>query len=100
AEEKLAKHLESLEELVEERTNELTKANQQLNQQIEERTKAGDELKKRTDELQTMVNAMAGREIRMAELKNVIEKLRAQIESEALTPVADDPLKEADKDYT
>ncbi len=100
AEEKLARHLESLEEIVEERTDELTKANQQLNQQIEERKKAGDELKKRTDELQNMVNAMAGRELRMVELKNVIEKLRAQIESEALTPVADDPLKEADKDYT
>ena len=49
AEEKLARHRESLEKLVEERTDELTKANQQLNQQIEERKKAGDELKKRTD---------------------------------------------------
>ncbi len=94
AEEKLARHLESLEELVEERTAELTKANQQLNQQIEERKKAGDELKKRTEELQTMVNAMAGREIRMAELKKVIEKLRAQLEEAGLTPVADDPLRE------
>ena len=94
AEEKLARHLESLEELVEERTHELTKANQQLNQQIEERQKAGDELKKRTDELQAMVNAMAGREIRMIELKKVIKKLRGQLEEAGMTPVADDPLKE------
>ncbi len=100
AEEKLARHLESLEELVEERTDELTKANQQLNQQIEERKKAGDELKKRTDELKAMVNAMAGREIRMVELKKLIKKLRVQIESAGLMPVADDPLKEAGKDYT
>ncbi len=121
AEEELEKHRKHLEELVEERTSdlkartaeleqantevaaindELTKANQQLNQQIEERKKAGDELKKRTDELQKSTNFMAGREIRMSELKKVIEKLHVQIESEGLTPVADDPLKEAGKDYT
>ena len=45
-------------------------------------------------------NAIAGREIRMIELKKVIEKLHAQIESEGLTPAADDPLKMAGKDYT
>jgi hypothetical protein len=89
-----------LEKKVEERTNELTKANQQLNHQIEERKKAGEELKKRTDELQTMVNSMAGREIRMVELKKVIEKLRAQLEETGLTPVADDPLKEVAKENT
>ena len=47
-----------------------------------------------------MVNAMADCEIRMVELKKVIEKLHAQIESEGLTPMADNPLKEAGKDYT
>jgi hypothetical protein len=41
-----------------------------------------------------MVNLMAGREVRMAELKKVIEKLRAQLEEAEMTPVADDPLKE------
>jgi len=35
---------------------------------------------------------MAGREVRMAELKGVIRKLRAQLEAVGLTPVADDPL--------
>jgi transcriptional regulator with GAF, ATPase, and Fis domain len=67
AEEELAKHREHLEGLVRERT----------------------------DELQKMVNLMAGREVRMAELKETIQKLRTQIESAGLTPVADDPLKEA-----
>ena len=66
AEEELAKHREHLEELV----------------------------RARTTELRTIVNAMAGREVRMAELKETIQKLRAQLEEAGLTPVADDPLKE------
>jgi PAS domain S-box-containing protein len=80
AEEELEKHRDHLEELV----------------------------KERTKKLQIAIDSMTGREIRMAELKNVIEKLRAQIveklraqiESEGLTPVANDPLKEIGKDYT
>ncbi len=64
-------------------------------QDITESKKAEDALKKSTAELQKMVNLMAGREVRMAELKEVIKKLRTQIESAGLTPVADDPLKEA-----
>jgi PAS domain S-box-containing protein len=63
-EEELRKHRERLEEMVEERTADLRR----------------------------MVNAMAGREIRMAELKDVIRKLRAQLEEAGLEPVADDPL--------
>jgi len=69
AEEELTKHREHLEELVKERTAELRKT----------------------------VNLMAGREVRMAELKEVLRKLRAQLESAGLTPVADDPLKETGK---
>ena len=65
-EEELEKHREHLEELVRERTT----------------------------ELQTIVNAMSGREVRMAELKETIRKLCAQLEEEGLTPVADDPLLE------
>jgi len=48
----------------------------------------------RTIELQKTINLMAGREVRMAELKEVIQKLRTQVEETGLTPVADDPLKE------
>ncbi len=66
AEEELAKHREHLEE----------------------------EVRKRTHELGSMVDAMAGRELRMVELKKVIKKLRAQMESAGMTPVADDPLME------
>jgi len=46
----------------------------------------------RTAELRNLVNAMAGREVRMAELKEVIRQLRAQLEAAGLTPAADDPL--------
>ncbi len=63
-------------------------------QDITERKKAEDALKKSTAELRTMVNAMAGREIRMAELKEAVQKLRTQVEEAGLIPEADDPLKE------
>lgn len=49
-------------------------------------------VEERTAELQKVINLMAGREVRMAELKKVIKKLRAQIEDAGMTPVADDPL--------
>jgi len=59
---------------------------------ITKRVQAEEEIKKRTTELREMVNLMAGREIRMAELKDVIRQLRAQLEEAGMTPVADDPL--------
>lgn len=46
----------------------------------------------RTEKLNILVQSMAGREVRMAELKKVIKKLRAQLEGEGMTPVANDPL--------
>ncbi len=51
-------------------------------------------VKERTKELQKAVNLMAGREVRMAELKEVIKKLRAQLLEAGLEPLYDDPLKE------
>ncbi len=48
----------------------------------------------RTDELQTTINLMAGREVRMADLKKVILKLRHQLMESGLDPVANDPLVE------
>jgi len=101
-----------LEELVEERTEEIIKANKALKLEIGERKKAEKELKKhrknlqatvkeRTAELseankrlQTIVTSMAGRESRMAELKETIQILRAQLESAGLIPEADDPLRQ------
>jgi DNA-binding response OmpR family regulator len=99
-----------LEQTVQERTRELTAANQQLHRlnnelthEIAERRRAEEELKKhheqleeivaqRTAELRRIINVMAGRELRMAELKKVIRKLRAQLKEAGLTPVANDPL--------
>lgn len=48
----------------------------------------------RTAELRRMVNLMAGREIRMHELKEVIRQLHCQITEAGLTPIAVDPLQE------
>ncbi len=78
-------------EQVKERTDQLLKANKEL----EQHQKHLEEMvRERTDKLQKTVNLMAGREIRMAELKETILKLRAQLEEEGLAPVADDPLRE------
>jgi len=60
----------------------LRRLNRGLEAQVEERTA----------ELQTMVDAMAGREIRMAELKEAVRALRAQLEEAGIEPAADDPL--------
>ena len=49
-------------------------------------------VQERTEELQNFVNLTAGREIRMAELKGVISKLRKQLIEAGQVPVADDPL--------
>ena len=57
-----------------------------LNRELEQR------VKDRTAELQKAVNLMAGREVRMAELKEVIKYLRNQIIESGLDPVIDDPL--------
>ncbi|MBT3391403.1 MAG: GAF domain-containing protein, partial [Chloroflexi bacterium] len=48
----------------------------------------------RTKELQTLVNLMAGREVRMAELKKTIKKLRKQLVDAGMEPIANDPLLE------
>lgn len=61
---------------------------------ITERKRSEEALEDRTAELQIMVNAMAGRENRMAELKEAIKELRAQLEQAGMTPVTDDPLNE------
>lgn len=87
----LQKAHDELEQRVKERTDELHKANEKLEQQRENLEQM---VRERTDKLQKTVNLMAGRELRMAELKKTIRKLHAQLEETGLTPVADDPLKE------
>ncbi|MBN2003281.1 MAG: GAF domain-containing protein [Anaerolineae bacterium] len=61
---------------------------------ITERVRAEQAVAQQTTELRKMVNAMAGREVRMAELKDVIRKLRAQLAKAGLEPMANDPLLE------
>jgi len=51
-------------------------------------------IEERTQELSKMVDRMTGRELRMAELKKVIDQLRKQLKESDLEPIAQDPLKE------
>jgi len=51
-------------------------------------------IEERTQELSKMVDHMTGRELRMAELKDVIDRLRDQLINNNLDPEAQDPLKE------
>ncbi|MCJ7733775.1 MAG: PAS domain S-box protein, partial [Anaerolineales bacterium] len=53
-------------------------------------------IEERTKELSKMVDFMAGREIRMSELKQVIDQLQGQLRDHNLKPVAQDPLKNMD----
>ena len=66
---------------------------------ITARKEAEEALLKKTSELQIMVNAMAGREVRMAGLKKVIKKLRAQLRDAGIEPIANDPLLDAAKEH-
>lgn len=62
---------------------------------------ARDELEKkvaeRTADLRKMVNLMAGREVRMAELKEIIRRLDAQLKAAGIEPAERDPLANNDK---
>ena len=47
----------------------------------------------RTETLETIRGATVDREVRMAELKDTIRKLRAQLEAAGIKPLTDDPFK-------
>ncbi len=64
-----------------------------LSEELEER------VSQRTADLRKFANAAAGREVRMAELKNVIRELRFQLKTAGLTPIANDPLL-GDREYS
>ncbi|MDF7801754.1 PAS domain S-box protein [Pontiellaceae bacterium B1224] len=66
---------------------ELRKSRDELELRVEERTK----------ELRTIVNAMAGRENRMAELKGVIQTLRTQLDQAGIA--AHDSIEQEDPDH-
>jgi PAS domain S-box-containing protein len=78
AEEELAQHRDHLEELVKQRTS---------------------ELQKQMEEQRNILELMAGREVRMANLKVVIAKLRQQLKDAGMTPIANDPLLDHNDDY-
>ena len=59
---------------------------------ITDRVRAQEELREQAAKLGELVGLMAGREVRMAELKKAIRQLRTQLEVAGLEPVADDPL--------
>ena len=95
---------EALIRKLEDKMVQLKEANRALKRDIAKRKRAEEALREahdklekrvreRTAELQEFVNLMAGREVRMIELKDVIRQLRAQLEEAGLTPVADDPLR-------
>ncbi|KAA3663702.1 MAG: PAS domain S-box protein [Chloroflexi bacterium] len=64
------------------KTEELRKLNEELDERVRERTA----------DLHQTVQLMAGREVRMADLKRVIKMLRKQLQNAGMKPVADDPL--------
>ena len=59
---------------------------------IEDANEMEKRVQKRTEELQNFVDLTVGRELRMAELKRVIDRLRNQLIEAGQVPVADDPL--------
>ena len=78
AEKELEKHRNHLEELVEQRTNELEA-----------------EMK----EHKTLFDMMISREVRMADLKKVIKSLRKQLWDNEIKPIANDPMLADDQEY-
>ena len=68
---------------------ELSKHRNHLEEMVAQRTT---ELQEKMDEQKTIMDLMAGREVRMAELKKVIRNLRIQLKDAGMEPVDDDPL--------
>jgi len=68
--------------------------NAQLYQEVQGHTAELEQaVDEKTESLRRTLKLMAGRENRMAELKDVIRQLRTQLIEAGLNPVADDPLK-------
>ena len=74
---------------------ELEKYRNHLEELVEERT---EELQAKMEEHVTLFDMMIGREVRMAELKKVIKRLREQLKDNEIIPIANDPLLGDDAD--
>jgi PAS domain S-box-containing protein len=59
---------------------------------ISQRRRLERELQDKFEQQRKLLRLMAGREIRMAELKDVIRRLRRQLQEAGIAPAADDPL--------
>ena len=71
--------------------------NAQIHKQIRDNSEKLEMLvQKRTAKLNTLVKAMTGREVRMAELKKVNRKLVTQLKEHGIQPTASDPLFDSD----
>ena len=71
--------------------------NAQIHKQLREHSeKLEIQVQKRTEKLDTLVKAMSGREVRMAELKKVNRKLVTQLKELGIQPAASDPLLDLD----
>ena len=81
-EKELRKHRQHLEELVEERTAELKRINEQLEAEVAVRGQAEETLAQRVEELQRFNRLAVGRELRMIELKRQINALSEQLGKE------------------
>jgi PAS domain S-box-containing protein len=88
----------SLEDITERKiaVEELDKYRVHLEEMVEQRT---NELQEKMDEQQKFLNLMAGREVRMGELKRVITKLRKQLKGNDINPIAFDPLLGPDDEW-
>jgi PAS domain S-box-containing protein len=82
AEEELRQHREHLEELVEQRTAELKRTNEELETEIAERVRAEEELARQVEELERFNRLAVGRELRMVELKRRVNELSMQLDQE------------------
>lgn len=69
------------------------KEHQHLHEQvIRDANELEKRVQERTEQYETIIGLTVGRELRMAELKKVIKKLRTQLINAGLEPIADDPL--------
>ena len=87
------KELEALKPFVAQAAQAITNA-RLYEQVIADTNEVEKRVQERTEELQKFVSLTADREIRMAELKKVIAKLRTQLIENDQVPIADDPLRQ------
>jgi PAS domain S-box-containing protein len=75
-------------------TQDITERKQMDEELNKHREHLEDLVQEKTKDLRKMVNAMAGRENRMADLKGTIKQLRTQLEEAGMTPAAADSMED------